>query len=151
MSQIFDALHKSEANRRGFDLAGIATAPELLESAERQRALGNTDSYHSDGGEQFLECSSTPALCSPESKLVCATDGESLAAEKFRFLAVRLRHLQQTRHIARLLITSSLPEEGKSTVAANMAISLASRGQQKILLLDGDLRRPCSFPPPAVS
>jgi capsular exopolysaccharide synthesis family protein len=126
------------------DPSGIATAPELLESAERQRALGNTAiGRHSDAGvEQFHHFPSATALFSPESKLVCATDGDSLAAEKFRFLAVRLGHLQQTRRITRLLITSSLPEEGKSTVAANLAISLASRGQQKILLLEGDLRRP---------
>jgi capsular exopolysaccharide synthesis family protein len=144
MSQIFDALHKSEAARRGLDLSGIGAAPELLESAERQRALANTASGRQPGAgvNQFHHFPSATALFSAESKLVCATDGESLAAEKFRFLAVRLRHLQQTRHITRLLITSSLPEEGKSTVAANLAISLASRGQQKILLLEGDLRRP---------
>jgi capsular exopolysaccharide synthesis family protein len=65
-----------------------------------------------------------------------------LAAEKFRFLGIRLNHLQQKRTIKRLLITSSLPEEGKSTVATNLACTLATRQQQRILLLEGDLRRP---------
>jgi capsular exopolysaccharide synthesis family protein len=145
MSQIFDALQKSEAARRGVDLSAGATAPELLESVERQRASGNTaGGRHSGAGVEDAahDFPSVNVRFSPESKLVCATDGESLASEKFRFLAVRLRHLQQKRHMSSLLITSSLPEEGKSTVAANLAISLASKGQQKILLLDGDLRRP---------
>ena len=41
-----------------------------------------------------------------------------------------------------MLITSTIPEEGKTTVSANLAISLAQRRPQKVLLLEGDLRRP---------
>jgi capsular exopolysaccharide synthesis family protein len=144
MSQIFDAIHRSEADRCGADLAGVTTAPELLESAERQLRLGESRSSRDSVAEVDLShpFPSATLRISPDSKLVCATDRESLAAEKFRFLGVRLRHLQQTRHITRLVVTSSSPEEGKSTIAANLAISLASREQQKVLLLDGDLRRP---------
>jgi capsular exopolysaccharide synthesis family protein len=76
------------------------------------------------------------------SKLVCISDTDSLAAEKFRYLGVRLRHLQQKRPLKRLLITSSMAEEGKSMVAASLACTLARKHQQKILLLEGDLRRP---------
>jgi len=78
----------------------------------------------------------------PETRLVSFTDTESLAAEKFRFLGVRLRQLQQGRMLKKVLITSTLPEEGKSLVAANLAATLARRQQQKVLLLEGDLRRP---------
>ena len=78
---------------------------------------------------------------SPQNTLVCITDPDGLAAEKFRFLGVRLRHLQQSRSLKRLLITSSMAEEGKSTVAANLACTLARKGQ-RVLLLEGDLRRP---------
>ena len=77
-----------------------------------------------------------------DSKLVSAIEKESLAAEKFRFLGVRLRQMQQKRKLKRLLITSTIPEEGKSTVAANLACTLASRRDHKVLLLEGDLRRP---------
>ena len=55
---------------------------------------------------------------------------------------MRLRQLQHTRPLKKLLITSTIPEEGKSTVSANLATILARRQQPKILLLDGDLRRP---------
>ena len=77
-----------------------------------------------------------------QSKLVSITDVESLAAEKFRFLGIRLRHLQQKRPLKCILITSSAAGEGKSTVAGNLACALAGSKQQKVLLLDGDLRRP---------
>ena len=54
----------------------------------------------------------------------------------------RSRQLQQARQLKKLLITSTLPEEGKSLVSANLAATLARRKQQKVLLLEGDLRRP---------
>jgi len=83
-----------------------------------------------------------PVALPPDSKLVCLTAPESLGAEKFRFLGVRLRQLQHSRTLKKLLITSTIPEEGKSTVSANLATILARRQQPKILLIDGDLRRP---------
>jgi capsular exopolysaccharide synthesis family protein len=76
------------------------------------------------------------------SPLVSLNAKESLAAEKFRFLGVRLRQMQQSRQLKKVLITSTIPQEGKSVVAANLACVLAFRPQQKTLLLEGDLRRP---------
>lgn len=144
MSQIFDAIHRSEVRRRGSDLPEVTTAPELLEVAERQHALDEVACRRDPDteGMQLSHFPATAVMLSPECKLVCVTDAESLAAEKFRFFGVRLRHLQQKRQISRLLVTSSLPEEGKSTVAANLSSILAAKEQQKILLLEGDLRRP---------
>jgi capsular exopolysaccharide synthesis family protein len=81
-------------------------------------------------------------VLSPQSRLVCLVDREGIAAEKFRFLGVRLRQLRQNRPLKKVLITSSIPQEGKSMVAANLACTLARRKQQKTLLLEGDLRRP---------
>jgi capsular exopolysaccharide synthesis family protein len=72
---------------------------------------------------------------------VFLTEPDSLAAEKFRFLGVRLRQLQQGRPLKKVLVTSTIPEEGKSTVSANLAGVLARR-KQSVLLIEGDLRRP---------
>jgi capsular exopolysaccharide synthesis family protein len=90
----------------------------------------------------FDQFESLPVVMLPNSKLVTVTEKDSLAAEKFRFLAVRLRQLQQSRLLKRVLITSTIPEEGKTMVSANLACTLARRRQQKTLLLEGDLRRP---------
>src|SRR3974377_2322243 len=116
MSQIFDALHRSEAERSGADPAGLAAAPELLEIAERQVVerqvvQGAAEGEHqteNTGVDQFSQFPSLRVLLSPQSELVCVTDEESLAAEKFRFLSVRLRHLQQKHPLKRVLITSSM-------------------------------------------
>jgi capsular exopolysaccharide synthesis family protein len=78
----------------------------------------------------------------PENGLVCLTDNENPAVESFRLLEVRLRHLRRNRVLKKVLITSTIPQEGKSLVAANLACALSLRTQQRILLIEGDLRRP---------
>jgi len=78
----------------------------------------------------------------PLGRLVSVSDKDSPAAEAFRLLAVRLRHLRRDRQLKKLLVTSSIPQEGKSTCSANLACSLALRAQQHILLVEGDVRRP---------
>ena len=75
------------------------------------------------------------------SRLVYFTEPDSLAAEKFRFLGVRLRQFQQSRTLKKVLVTSTIPEEGKSLVSANLA-GVLTRRKQRVLLIEGDMRRP---------
>jgi capsular exopolysaccharide synthesis family protein len=103
---------------------------------------GSVKSSQRSTGDIFHQFESVPVVMPPNSKLVSVTEKDSLAAEKFRFLAVRLRQIQQSRGLKKVLITSTIPEEGKTTVSANLACTLARRRQQKTLLLEGDLRRP---------
>lgn len=77
-----------------------------------------------------------------DSCLVSLTAADSLAAEKFRHLTVRLQEIRTVRTLKTVLVTSTIPGEGKSTLAANLACTLAATGPGKTLLLDGDLRRP---------
>jgi polysaccharide biosynthesis transport protein len=72
--------------------------------------------------------------------LVSYLDPQSLGAESFRTLRSAILLSAVDREPKVLLITSSFAEEGKSTVAANLAISFAQR-QEKVLLVDADLRR----------
>jgi len=78
----------------------------------------------------------------PQNRLVCVTDNESPAAEAFRLLGVRFRDLRRKRPLRSVLITSTIPQEGKSLVSANLACTLALKVPEKILLVEGDLRRP---------
>src|SRR5580698_6159864 len=103
------------------------------------------DSFVARSSTTFEDLEQCPVLAvsiPEESHLVAVDKEESLGAEKFRFLAVRLRQLRQSRSLKKVLITSTIPQEGKSTVAANLACTLARRKQHKTLLLEGDLRRP---------
>ena len=100
-----------------------------------------------DKGEGvFEQFESLPVAVPPHGHLVCITDNESLAAEKFRFLGVSLQTLRRDRPLKKVLITSTIPQEGKSMVSANLACTLAQRTQQRTLLIEGDVRRPSLLP-----
>ena len=99
----------------------------------------------SDTFEQLTslqQCAALTAFPDPASRLVCLNDVATIAAEKFRVLAVRLKYLRQRRKLKRVLITSSMPEEGKSVIAANLAAAMAHDKKEQVVLIEGDLRRP---------
>ncbi len=114
--------------------AGDPALPGASAAIERTPAVPSSGIF---GQFQTLK-----VTLAPQNRLVCFSDNESPAAEAFRLLGVRLRNLRRDRPLKKVLITSTVPQEGKSTVAANLACTLALTTQQKILLLDGDLRRP---------
>jgi capsular exopolysaccharide synthesis family protein len=72
--------------------------------------------------------------------LVSYLDPQSLGAESYRTLRSAILLSAVDREPKVVLVTSSFAEEGKSTTAANLAISFAQR-QEKVLLVDTDLRR----------
>lgn len=183
MSQIFDALQRSEAERNGKDPVPAPRATELLQLTERQAAVSRSvgedlaswnSTVHAnpaftvaeprsesevavapdlvssmaaplpraEGVESFMQCARLNIEAPAEGHLVVLPDSESAAGEAFHLLGVRLRHLRRQRTLKKVLVTSTIPQEGKSMVAANLACTLALRTQQKVLLLEGDIRRP---------
>ena len=158
MSRIFDALQRSVAEQSGVeypDLMSVVTAsfePPAEQAISRPdtearvlsvEAVEKAPTAISEerASTRPLDFPSLEAEVAPSSRLVFLTDPDSLAAEKFRFLGIRLRHLRQSRTLKKVLITSTMPEEGKSLVSANLAGVLAGK-KQKVLLIEGDLRRP---------
>ena len=66
--------------------------------------------------------------------------GESI--EQFRSLRSRVYEFHLQNPLKTIVVSSGMPGEGKTFVAANLAISLARNKNQHVLLIDGDLRRP---------
>lgn len=73
--------------------------------------------------------------------LIVHADPRSPRAESFRTLRTNLSFLDVGERGRTFVVTSSIASEGKSTTAANLAISLADSGA-RVLLVDADLRRP---------
>ena len=125
MSHIFEALRKSE----GLFAEETSAPPEtLFDVLEKPEELGSVPTEHAD--------------IKPESRLVAWEDKRSLWAERFRYLRIELFKLQATGKLRTLLLTSPSPQDGKSTVSLNLATTLVGKENNRILLLESDLRCP---------
>lgn len=73
--------------------------------------------------------------------LVTQIGPHSQRAESFRQLRTNLQFIDIDHRPRSLVVASAIPREGKSTTAANLAITVAQAGQP-VILVEGDLRRP---------
>lgn len=82
------------------------------------------------------------AKIDPASRLALLMSPHSVGADRFRYLRMRLRELRQLAKLQSVVITSPIPEDGKSTTAMCLATSLAEGGKHTVLLVEADLHRP---------
>ncbi|MEL4359207.1 MULTISPECIES: polysaccharide biosynthesis tyrosine autokinase [unclassified Luteococcus] len=77
----------------------------------------------------------------PKQPLIVQSDPMSSRSEAFRTLRTNLQFVDIANHPKVFVLTSSLPGEGKSTTAANLALTLGASGST-VCVIEGDLRRP---------
>jgi polysaccharide biosynthesis transport protein len=87
------------------------------------------------GGSKFAPASTRPQLVTREQP-------HFGAQEAYQMLQANLRFLTSDQPLRTIVVTSTMRQEGKSTVAANLAAAMA-QGQRRVLLIDADLRHPC--------
>ena len=75
----------------------------------------------------------------PDTRIYSQRKGGSLGMEQLRMLQVHLTEINSQRPFKRLLVTSATRGEGKTHIATNLALALASEGHQRVLLIDADL------------
>jgi len=78
-----------------------------------------------------------------DKNMVTLLKPQSFEAEQFKILRTNLLFPSSGKSPRTIMVTSSVPDEGKSLIAANLAISIAQSIQEYVLLIDCDIRRPC--------
>jgi len=150
MSRIHDALKRAEQERAssmGGHVEPALQQPELqpLERPEPvHAATAVMPSSPSGLSYETLLARCPQTRWSPDSRtmLFFAEDQNRKGAEEFRTLRSRLYQIREKLPLKRLMVTSALPKEGKSFVAANLAQVIVRQQGRRVLVIDADLRSP---------
>jgi succinoglycan biosynthesis transport protein ExoP len=124
-----DTVHSTQEVERVLHLPALAVIPSVG-NATRRRVLTGTTALQKQNGNG-----------TGHSELLMNVDGRSPLAEAYRHLRTSVLLSTAGRAPRSLLVTSSLPGEGKTTTAVNTAISLAQTGAS-VVIIDADMRRP---------
>jgi capsular exopolysaccharide synthesis family protein len=77
-----------------------------------------------------------------DSKTVVDDHTDQASKEQYRRLATALYSVHEEADLRVLMVASAVPGEGKSLTASNLAMTFSESYQRRVLLIDGDLRRP---------
>jgi capsular exopolysaccharide synthesis family protein len=153
MSRLFEGLNRATISQNQLNTVPLDLVPaDLAQPAqsETEEALayagaeeaGSRNVAESNELSQAKQTRSVIVQPPATSRLVAWTAPNSLGAEKFRALAVRLDDMRRQHQLHSLQVTSSVINEGKTFVAGNLAVTLAKYSAAKTLLIEGDLHRP---------
>jgi protein-tyrosine kinase len=157
MSRIYEALQKAESERKQDRPEPEPRLPEQPVSAALTMAIAEADDPLTVApvvrepyedlvprrmGADTLDMSAIVprpwALSLPE---LPALLERGPAVEQFRSLRSRIFELRDISPLKTILVSSGMPQEGKSFISTNLALSLARHKNSKVLLIDGDMRR----------
>jgi succinoglycan biosynthesis transport protein ExoP len=127
-------VRNSEDLERELGLAALGALPNVTREGGAM-SLG----YYGRRRARKKEATNDPASDRPE--LLVHTHPKSVVAEAARAIRTNLMFMSPDNPYKCLLVTSAGPAEGKTTVAASVAIAIAQTGQ-RVCLVDCDLRKP---------
>jgi len=146
MSRIHDALKKAELEQSSYpvDGAGIAATrfAEVEEAGISPIVSTMPPPALSFTFETLLDRCPAGRWSPDRTTMLFFDQKETLALETFRTLRSRLFMIREKTPLKKIMVTSSMGDEGKSFVAANLAQVLVQQHGQRVLLIDADLRRP---------
>ena len=135
-SAVTNRIDKSRDNKTAISLyneakpSGVTSKPHKpVENLKRAGSFVKTDILYD---ENHID-----------ENMVVLNQPQSFEAEQFKILRTNLLFPSSGKSPRTIMVTSAMPDEGKSMIAANLAISIAQSIQEHVLLIDGDIRRPC--------
>jgi protein-tyrosine kinase len=156
MSRIHEALKKAAQERSALNaespaqsavdltaegLAGAVLSDERQTFREQALTVDQPVGSESQIFQNFVKkCSHPGWKINPQFNVFSPLAHTPAGAERFRTLRSRLFQVAAVQPIRRVVVTSSVPEEGKTFVAANLAQCFARQPECRVLLIDGDLR-----------
>jgi protein-tyrosine kinase len=151
MSRIHEALKRAEQERasgqggRAESGQNVASSQEVVSSPapDFQPPVGSgMPAFSSPFTFDTLLARCAPSDWDPDKKtmLFFNSEEQGYGSEEFRTLRSKLYQLREKQPLKKVLITSALPKEGKSFVAANLAQVLVRQHGRRALLIDADLR-----------
>ncbi len=148
MSRVDEALERAAA--LGKNTADpFATGHEFTPAATAE--LWPSEAVVAEADEPEADAHTAPPVMKHLSESEPARDADeklvsrlldSRSVEQYRRLAARLHLAQAERGTKVVMISSALPGEGKTLTAANVALTLSHSYKRRVLLIDGDLRKP---------
>jgi len=90
-------------------------------------------------GQQTGESSSLPGI---DPTLVSLLEPDSIGADRFKKIRSRILLMGVQRQIRTIMVTSAEPCDGKSLIAANLAVTISKGIDEHVLLVDADLHSP---------
>jgi capsular exopolysaccharide synthesis family protein len=134
MSRIYDALQRADLERRA------AQGPEATESTAPFAVPGTEDPQPVKTDVTLDDIALRPWVPSMDSLPTLGGNGESI--EQFHGLRSQIYQYRDQAPLKTILVSSGMPAEGKTFVVANLAMSLARNKNNRVLLIDADMRRP---------
>jgi polysaccharide biosynthesis transport protein len=125
------SIRRRDDLERVLNVAGLAVIPKFLPTNPARRLNGMIPGKSRNGNGKKPDRADG---------LVTVTDARSSSAEAYRTLRTNLIFSQAVQTLRTLVVTSPAPSEGKTTTAANLAVSFAQQGM-RVLIVDCDLRR----------
>src|SRR6202140_522110 len=161
MSRIHDALKRAEQERAtsmGTHVEPAYNQPEAprenmpsLQPLQPLMATPPTMAHGLNYESLLTRCPQTEWSPDPRTMLFIQEDDSRVGAEEFRTLRNRLYQIREKMPLKRLMVTSALPKEGKSFVAANLAQVMVRQHGRRALVIDADLRNPGTHPHPGTA
>jgi protein-tyrosine kinase len=145
MSRIHDALKKAEQEREAARAEGVPPAADAEQPGSEAAAPAGPhvveDLQATHSVEALIARCSQPTW-NPEPKIaqLFTSANASAVSEELRTLRSRLYQIRERQPLRTLLITSALPAEGKTFLAASLGQTIVRQHERRALVIDADLR-----------